>query len=71
MAKYKNPVLKKGGHKVTSPFGMRTIWGKKQMHNGIDLVGEGASLDYIIAFAYTYQKCFPKLDNYFLNIFPK
>ncbi|MBO5358705.1 MAG: peptidoglycan DD-metalloendopeptidase family protein [Clostridia bacterium] len=51
MAKYKNPVLKKGGHKVTSPFGMRTIWGKKQMHNGIDLVGEGATLDYIIAFA--------------------
>ena len=50
MAKYKNPVLKKGGHKVTSPFGMRTIWGKKQMHNGIDLVGEGATLDYIIAF---------------------
>lgn len=51
MAKYNNPVLKKGGHKVTSPFGMRTIWGKKQMHNGIDLVGEGATLDYIIAFA--------------------
>lgn len=53
MAKYKNPVLKKGGHKVTSPFGMRTIWGKKQMHNGIDLVGvtDGKSaLDYIIAF---------------------
>ena len=51
MAKYKNPVLKKGGHKVTSPFGMRTIWGKRQMHNGIDLVGEGSSLDYVIAFA--------------------
>ncbi len=50
MAKYKNPVLKKGGHKVTSPYGMRTIWGKQQMHNGIDLVGEGATLDYIIAF---------------------
>ena len=51
MAEYKNPVLKKGKHKVTSPFGVRTIWGKKQMHNGIDLVGEGATLDYIIAFA--------------------
>ena len=51
MANYKNPVLKKGGHKVTSPFGMRTIWGKQQMHNGIDLVGEGSTLDYIIAFA--------------------
>lgn len=50
MAKYKNPVLKKGGHKITSPYGMRTIWGKQQMHNGIDLVGEGATLDYIIAF---------------------
>ncbi len=51
MAKYKNPVLKKGGHKVTSPFGMRTIWGKQSMHNGIDLVGEGSTLDSIIAFA--------------------
>ncbi len=51
MANYKNPVLKRGGHKVTSPFGMRTIWGKQQMHNGIDLVGEGSTLDYIIAFA--------------------
>lgn len=50
MSKYKNPVLKKGGHKVTSPFGMRTIWGKQQMHNGIDLVGEGSTLDDIIAF---------------------
>lgn len=47
----KNPVLKKGKHKVTSPFGMRTIFGKRSMHNGIDLVGEGATLDYIIAFA--------------------
>ena len=50
MAEYKNPVLKKGKHKVTSPFGMRTIFGKRSMHNGIDLVGEGATLDYIIAF---------------------
>lgn len=48
---YKIPVLKKGKHKVTSPFGMRTIWGKKKMHYGIDLVGEGSTLDYIIAFA--------------------
>lgn len=51
MEKYKNPVLKKGKHKVTSPFGMRAIFGKQQMHNGIDLVGEGSTLDYIIAFA--------------------
>ncbi len=50
MAEYKNSVLKKGKHKVTSPFGMRTIWGKKQMHNGIDLVGENSTLDYITAF---------------------
>lgn len=51
MAEYKNSVLKKGKHKVTSPFGMRTIFGKRSMHNGIDLVGEGSTLDYIIAFA--------------------
>ena len=48
---YKNPVLKKGKHKLTSPFGMRTIFGKRSMHNGIDLVGEGSTLDYIVAFA--------------------
>ena len=51
MEKYKNSVLKKGNHKVTSPFGMRTIFGKRSMHNGIDLVGENSTLDYIIAFA--------------------
>lgn len=51
MSEYKNPVLQKGKHKVTSPFGMRTIFGKRSMHNGIDLVGAGATLDYIIAFA--------------------
>ena len=51
MADYKNPVLQKGGHKVTSPFGMRTIWGKQSMHNGIDLVGPGSTLDYIVAYA--------------------
>ncbi len=51
MAEYKNPVLQKGKHKVTSPYGMRTIWGEQKMHNGIDLVGEGSTLDNIIAFA--------------------
>ena len=51
MAEYKNAVLQKGKHKVTSPFGMRTIWGERKMHNGIDLVGEGSTLDYIVAFA--------------------
>ncbi len=50
MKDYKNPVLKKGKHKVTSPFGMRKIWGKQSMHNGIDLVGESSTLDYITAF---------------------
>lgn len=52
---YANPVLKKGKHKVTSPFGIRTITIKgvttTKQHNGIDLVGEGSTLDYIIAFA--------------------
>ena len=60
MAAYKNPVLKKGKHKVTSPFGMRTIFGKRQMHKGIDLVGEGSTLDHIIAFdegVVTISKC--------------
>ncbi len=51
MSDYKNPVLKLGNHKVTSKYGMRTIFGKKQMHNGIDLVGANSTLDYIIAFA--------------------
>lgn len=52
---YSNPVLKTKKHKITSPFGMRTITinGKTttSKHNGIDIVGEGATLDYIIAFA--------------------
>lgn len=46
---YKNPVLKKGYHKVTSPFGTRTLWGKVQTHKGIDLVGKNSTLDDIIA----------------------
>ncbi len=48
---YKSNVLKGGKYKVTSLFGMRTIFGKRQMHYGIDLVGEGSTLDYIIAIA--------------------
>ena len=51
MPTYKNPVLKKGNHKITSPFGMRTISGRKQMHNGVDFVGKNSTLDYIIAAA--------------------
>lgn len=40
-------------YKITSPFGMRTLGGKRKMHNGIDLVAKnknGASVtDYITA----------------------
>ncbi len=58
MAIYLNnkvPVLKNKIPQVTSKFGKRTITinGKTTtgQHNGIDLVGEGAALDYIVAFA--------------------
>lgn len=50
MATYVNPVLKKKQHKITSNFGLRIIFGRKQMHNGIDIVGKNSTLDYIIAF---------------------
>lgn len=46
---YKNPVLKKKQHKITSNFGPRVIFGKAQHHNGIDFVGKNSTLDYIIA----------------------
>lgn len=49
MAKYTNPVLKKKEHKITSPYGMRTIFGAKQFHKGVDFVGKNSTLDYIIA----------------------
>lgn len=49
--KYANPVLKTKNHQITSPYGERVIFGKKQFHKGIDIVGEGATLDYIVAFA--------------------
>lgn len=49
MAKYANPVLKKKKHKITSPYGMRTIFGTKQFHKGVDFVGKNSTLDYIIA----------------------
>lgn len=51
MANYKNPVLKKGKHTITSPFGPRVIFGKKQTHTGIDFVGANNAIDDIIAFA--------------------
>lgn len=48
---YKNPVLKQNQHVITSPFGPRVIFGKKQNHKGIDFVGAGHTLDDIVAFA--------------------
>jgi hypothetical protein len=50
MKTYKNPVLKDGKHIITSPYGPRVIFGKKQMHTGIDFVGAGNTLDDIVAF---------------------
>lgn len=49
--KAKHNVLKKGVHEVTSPFGYRTLNGKKELHRGIDLVGKNSTLDYIVAIA--------------------
>ena len=48
------PVLQRGIHYMTSPFGMRTLNGKKEFHYGIDLVSylDGCTtIDYIIAYA--------------------
>ncbi len=43
-----------GGYKITYPFGERTIFGKKEMHSGTDLVAlaenGGAVSDWIVAF---------------------
>ena len=51
----KTPVLAKGQHIMTSDFGMRTLTinGKitTKLHKGVDLVGGGHSLDFIICFA--------------------
>ena len=50
----KIPVLSKGQHIMTSDYGMRTLTvnGKTQtkLHKGVDLVGGGHTLDYVIAF---------------------
>lgn len=56
MAKVNNPCLKCGYHKVTSPFGWRTLGGVKEHHNGVDIVatdanGKTSKTDYIVAFA--------------------
>lgn len=48
------PVLQRGIHYMTSPYGMRTLNGQTKMHNGVDLVSylDGATtIDYIVAYA--------------------
>lgn len=47
----KHNVFKQGVHYMTSPFGERIINGKKEFHNGIDVIGNGWACDYIVAFA--------------------
>lgn len=43
-------VLEGGGHVLTSPFGTRTLNGTTKTHQGVDLVGEGYTLDYVVAY---------------------
>ena len=47
----KNNVLKNKEHHMTSPYGMRTIYGAQSMHYGIDMIGKSYAVDYIVAFA--------------------
>lgn len=51
----KIPVLQKGKHVMTSDYGMRTLTVKgkttTKLHKGVDVVGAGHTLDYIVAFA--------------------
>lgn len=47
----KQNVFKQGVHYMTSPFGMRTMNGKKSMHNGVDFIGNQYACDHIVAFA--------------------
>ena len=51
----KIPVLSKGKHVMTSDYGIRTLTVKgkttTKLHKGVDFVGAGHTLDYIIAFA--------------------
>lgn len=42
-------VLKSGKCVITSAYGNRTVNGKKEFHNGVDIVKEGYQLDYIVA----------------------
>lgn len=43
-------VLEGGGHVLTSPFGTRTLNGTTKTHQGVDLVGKGYTLDYVVAY---------------------
>lgn len=50
----RNPVLQRGIHYMTSPYGMRTLNGVTKMHNGVDLVsyyGNATTIDYVVAYA--------------------
>ncbi len=49
--KAEHNVVKKGVHEVTSPFGYRTLNGKKEHHDGIDFVGKSSTIDDIVAIA--------------------
>lgn len=49
-------LFQNGRHYLTSPFGIRTIFGEKRMHNGVDLVsvtenGMYTCSDFVVAFA--------------------
>lgn len=72
-------VLKTKGNKITSRFGMRTITytsgpakGQtvKKNHNGIDIVGTGSTLDYIVAHSSgIVQKAgYDSAVGYFVNV---
>lgn len=52
--KAKVPVLKKGYHRMTLPFGNQRLSGKAYLHKGVDLTGDtnaNGGYDYILAFA--------------------
>lgn len=48
------PVLQRGIHYLTSPYGMRRLNGVTKMHNGVDLVSYyngSTTIDYVVAYA--------------------
>ena len=48
------PVLQRGIHYMTSPYGPRTLNGKQEFHYGVDLVSYlngSTTIDYIVAYA--------------------